>query len=238
MTTTPPGWYDDGSGRRRWWDGVQWTDHFEPTPAAPPTTTVAADGAAGPVTPPLRVTSAQRDVLPLVPLDDNEHSWADGAAITDQETSARKRPVALLVSLGVVVLLVVVGAVTFGVVTLLGRTSGPGAAVEAMYSALLKGDCHGMEARTTQEFRDEYSFPGCDDPEAWESFTQGSTGASIKVVTTTMRDDGSATVIVELTAKIDDSEVVTNGLFRVEKVDGEWVVTRYQEIEDDDRIVD
>lgn len=22
------GWYDDGSGRQRWWDGQQWTEHF------------------------------------------------------------------------------------------------------------------------------------------------------------------------------------------------------------------
>ncbi|MEV8252026.1 DUF2510 domain-containing protein [Microbacterium sp. NPDC076768] len=36
--TTPAGWYDDGSGRQRWWDGQQWTEHFAPasaTPAAP-----------------------------------------------------------------------------------------------------------------------------------------------------------------------------------------------------------
>ena len=27
--STQPGWYDDGSGRRRWWDGQAWTDQFE-----------------------------------------------------------------------------------------------------------------------------------------------------------------------------------------------------------------
>jgi hypothetical protein len=27
MATTPPGWYDDGRGALRWWDGVQWTEH-------------------------------------------------------------------------------------------------------------------------------------------------------------------------------------------------------------------
>lgn len=32
--TTPAGWYDDGSGRQRWWDGQQWTEHFAPEAAA------------------------------------------------------------------------------------------------------------------------------------------------------------------------------------------------------------
>ncbi|WP_165310842.1 DUF2510 domain-containing protein [Microbacterium protaetiae] len=27
----PAGWYDDGSGRRRWWDGTQWTDATLPS---------------------------------------------------------------------------------------------------------------------------------------------------------------------------------------------------------------
>ncbi len=32
----PAGWYDDGSGRRRWWDGAQWTNVLEPSTTAPP----------------------------------------------------------------------------------------------------------------------------------------------------------------------------------------------------------
>lgn len=24
----PPGWYDDGTGKQRWWDGVRWTEQF------------------------------------------------------------------------------------------------------------------------------------------------------------------------------------------------------------------
>ena len=27
MATTPPGWYDDGHGALRWWDGAVWTEH-------------------------------------------------------------------------------------------------------------------------------------------------------------------------------------------------------------------
>lgn len=26
----PPGWYDDGQGAMRWWDGQEWTDHVHP----------------------------------------------------------------------------------------------------------------------------------------------------------------------------------------------------------------
>ena len=34
MATTPPGWYDDGHGALRWWDGTRWTEHAQPLPAA------------------------------------------------------------------------------------------------------------------------------------------------------------------------------------------------------------
>lgn len=32
---TPAGWYDDGSGRQRWWDGQQWTDQYADAVIAP-----------------------------------------------------------------------------------------------------------------------------------------------------------------------------------------------------------
>lgn len=28
--SAPAGWYDDGSGRSRWWDGTRWTEHYAP----------------------------------------------------------------------------------------------------------------------------------------------------------------------------------------------------------------
>lgn len=36
MSPTPAGWYDDGSGRQRWWNGRQWTDQFQAATARRP----------------------------------------------------------------------------------------------------------------------------------------------------------------------------------------------------------
>lgn len=36
MVDTQAGWYDDGSGTKRWWDGENWTDSMQPpAPKAP-----------------------------------------------------------------------------------------------------------------------------------------------------------------------------------------------------------
>ncbi len=35
MAETRAGWYNDGSGTTRWWDGRDWTDKVQSPPAAP-----------------------------------------------------------------------------------------------------------------------------------------------------------------------------------------------------------
>lgn len=49
----PAGWYDDGSGRQRWWDGTRWTDITAPSPDAAPAPVAGgpAPAARGPVSP-------------------------------------------------------------------------------------------------------------------------------------------------------------------------------------------
>jgi hypothetical protein len=34
MSNVQPGWYDDGAGQQRWWDGERWTNDFQPQPEA------------------------------------------------------------------------------------------------------------------------------------------------------------------------------------------------------------
>lgn len=36
MPAIAPGWYDDGHGALRWWDGQQWTEHVQPHPQGMP----------------------------------------------------------------------------------------------------------------------------------------------------------------------------------------------------------
>lgn len=65
---TPAGWYDDGSGRMRWWDGRQWTPNYAPTSA--PTSVTTPPGAAAHPTPHAGAAAApqQRSTLGVLAL--------------------------------------------------------------------------------------------------------------------------------------------------------------------------
>ena len=48
MAMKPPGWYDDGRGALRWWDGAQWTEHVQTPDHEHETTDAAASATAEP----------------------------------------------------------------------------------------------------------------------------------------------------------------------------------------------
>lgn len=72
MTTTPPGWYDDGHGALRWWDGGQWTEHVaqpdpEPSPAPTEAEILASQAVAQPVAPEAQPAYPVHDAQPAYP---------------------------------------------------------------------------------------------------------------------------------------------------------------------------
>lgn len=80
MATTPPGWYDDGRGALRWWDGAQWTEHVQTPDAEPAAVDAAADPlAAEPVEPAPTLADAATGAAPAA---DGTAPAADGAAPT------------------------------------------------------------------------------------------------------------------------------------------------------------
>ncbi|MFB9957829.1 DUF2510 domain-containing protein [Agromyces bracchium] len=76
-TSAPPGWYDDGRGQQRYWDGTQWTEHTAPLPGAQDATrpydTAALGGEASPD------ASPYADTTPFAGLPTNGPAGTGGA---------------------------------------------------------------------------------------------------------------------------------------------------------------
>lgn len=134
--STPPGWYDDGHGALRWWDGSRWTEHthapVEPEPEAesqpeePPAVTEAslAESQHGVAA---SDTASPTDALPPIPpspggfapVYPGAHPSIATAAVTGAvgETDAapprRSRLWIVFVALGVVLVGLVVLAAVF-----------------------------------------------------------------------------------------------------------------------------
>ncbi len=90
MTNAAPGWYDDGAGRQRWWDGQAWTDQYQDSPAAPAgiLDQIKADAAAGSV--PRPGAAGQAYVVLQVIL--KEKLWGSGSGnLTELEGVINKQ---------------------------------------------------------------------------------------------------------------------------------------------------
>ena len=69
-SSTPPGWYDDGSGAQRWWDGAGWADRTQ-APARSSSPSFSAqygDRYGHPLTPPEPVVVAAAPVASVPPV--------------------------------------------------------------------------------------------------------------------------------------------------------------------------
>ncbi|KAF2412037.1 hypothetical protein B1729_17160 [Microbacterium sp. B35-04] len=179
MTTTPPGWYDDGHDATRWWDGTRWTEHVaEPG---------ATDGQAT-----ATARSAPTAIAPAPP-----------------PAPAKSRLWIVWVVLGVVVLAIVILAATLVPRLIAGLDAagplGSGTAtdpdqraavatVELYDEAWQDADCESYAASTTESFRTQSGLADCSafETEA-ETFTDSVEDYEIDV--TDVRRDGDAIVV-------------------------------------------
>jgi len=75
-----PGWYDDGSGTTRWWDGAQW-GQAAPAPTPPPTP--GAPDSGGPSVPPAPGTTWDAPAGGYAPQPAQPYGGGVGAAVLD-----------------------------------------------------------------------------------------------------------------------------------------------------------
>jgi len=162
--TLAPGWYDDGRGELRWWDGAQWTEHV----AAPDPET--ADGV---------------EPAPPRELADGAESPAgypgsEGGAFVSATEGRKSRLWVVWVVAGVVLLGIVITLAVLVPMLFLTRASGGASpqpvvteysaadedaaadAVELYDQALQTEDCDAFFAATTEAYRALYETTDCD----------------------------------------------------------------------------
>lgn len=197
MTSKPPGWYDDGRGALRWWDGTQWTEHVAvPDPEGDES---ALDGGV--------------DDLPveLQGDDSDDESGAASGAFGAATESKKSKLWIVWAALGVVLLGIVVAiAVVVPLLFLSAQSAGAPeapdvvaegvdqqAAVDAVHQyneAWLEGDCDDYVEVTTETFREAQTNPDCDTFEEASQFFEDSV-EDYRVTITAIESDGTSILV-------------------------------------------
>lgn len=223
MATTSPGWYDDGHGALRWWDGAQWTEHVQ-TPDAEPADTADATGpAAEPVVPSELAAEGgdPQSAPPGYPGGFPGGAAPSGAFISATEPKKSKLWIVWVVIgvvlLGVVILAAVLIPIVIGMFGGAGGGNGSGAqsddqaaavaAVELYDEAWGTGDCDKFVAATTESFRESLQLADC------TSFTAASQGfidsvENYELTVTSVQNDSDEQITVitseTYTSTVDD----------------------------------
>jgi hypothetical protein len=214
--TTPPGWYPDGQGGQRWWDGTAWTQHTQPPP--PP---VPPQQPAGPTGPPPGAPPQQGGYP--------QQQWQPGPGGYPQQRQGgiSGKLIGIIGGAAVAVIaLVVVLVLVVG-----GGSSGPEGVVEDFLSAQEDMDCGALEDLATDTFIESTfgSVEACeeaaDQAEGSDAEVEGMPSGDVDYDVQEAEVDGdSATVEVDITAEIDGDEQELTQTFELAKDGDDWKI--------------
>ncbi len=216
MTSMPPGWYDDGRGALRWWDGLQWTEHVA-TPDPEPVPGAAEVEAIDEIIPFELQEGPGAEAHPA----GYPGATGSGAFVAATEPATSKLWI-LWVVLGVVLLGVVIAVAVLIPLLFLSLPRGGGAepvtpqggdqvaavaAVEQYDAAWREVDCDAFIESTTQGFRDLQRLSDCAAfEESARVFADSTEDYSIRVTSVEVEDGGIEVETVEsYLSYIDDS---------------------------------
>ena len=202
-STAPPGWYDDGQGGRRWWDGSQWGAAEQP--AAPPT-------GPPPATPPYGQQYGQQPY---------------GAP----QSGAPKKRTGLII--GIVAALVLLAGGIVAAVLLGGdgaSSDDPAETVQSYVDAVEDGDCDAVVALLTDDFQDEIGA-GCSGDFSPEDAYEG-TGVDPDDITYDVGeaevdgDEATVPLTVSGFGSLGGQDSITSD-YGLVKEDGEWLISSF-----------
>ncbi|MBW9111268.1 DUF2510 domain-containing protein [Microbacterium trichothecenolyticum] len=231
MTTTPPGWYDDGHGAMRWWDGAQWTEHVaQPDAETSPAPTEAEILAGG-----LGFDQPRA-------VDANAAAGGGFAAATEPRSKSKLWIV--WVVLGVVLLGIVIAAAVVIPLLLLSASTANSAgqsdderaavATVGLYDdAWQEGDCEKLVAATTEQFRTSSDLGDCAAfADQAAAFSTGIEDYTVNITDVeTVGDEITVTTNETYTALVDENgepAEPTEGAqvyeYTLVESDGEWLI--------------
>lgn len=210
--TTPAGWYDDGSGRQRYWDGAGWTEHFAPAAPSPPAPAAPSS--------------------PTAPQPGAEAFAA--APFQDPAASAprKKSRVGLYIGLGIGALLIlIIGAVVAVVMGMKNLLGGPTDAFNELADAWQAKDCSSeyavsIDSSTTTTVDDFCSLADYSWVDTYQDWDVSVTGVE--------RENDHATVTTrEKFTDPDTGERQTETWnYGFDKVDGKWLFSQAEQVDE------